>query len=108
MCIRDRSQLAPILHGVIAPSSSIAAGVYRNFNAAYPNWTSLVKPDEYPWASVAFVALEMNDAARASAYRSTVDAAFTPQFAYPWYCAETGWYLRVLDGIVAPQTVAAD
>jgi len=102
------AQLAPILHGVIAPSSSTAAGVYASFNAAFPSWTSLVKPDQYPWASVAFVALEMNDAARAAAYRSAADAAYSPQFAYPWYCAETGWYLRLIDGIVAPQTVAAD
>jgi hypothetical protein len=102
------SQLAPILHGVIAPSSSTAAGIYGRFNAGFPSWTSLAKPDQYPWASVAFVALQMNDAARASAYRSAVDATFTPQFGYPWYCAESGWYLRVITGILAPQTVAAD
>jgi hypothetical protein len=102
------SQLAPILHGVISPSSAVATGIYGRFNAAFPNWTSLSKPDQYPWVSVAFVALQMNDALRASAYRSAVDAAFTPQFAYPWYCAESGWYLRVVNGIIAPQTVAAD
>jgi hypothetical protein len=101
-------QLAPILHGVIAPSSSMATGIYARFNAAFPNWTALSKPDEYPWTSVAFVALQMNDTARASAYRSAADAGFAPSFAYPWYCAETGWYLRVLDGLIAPQTVAAD
>jgi hypothetical protein len=102
------SQLAPILHGVIAPSSSVAAGVYGRFNAAFPSWTSLVKPDQYPWTSVAFVALQMSDMTRAAAYRSAADAAFTPQFAYPWYCAESGWYLRVIDGILTPQTIAAD
>jgi hypothetical protein len=102
------SQLAPILHGVIAPSSAVATGIYSRFNAAFPSWTSLVKPDEYPWTSVAFVALQMNDTARAAAYRSAVDAAYTPQFAYPWYCAESGWYLRVVDGILTPQTIAAD
>jgi hypothetical protein len=102
------TQLAPILHGVLAPSSSTAAGIYSRFNAAFPSWTSLVKSDEYPWASVAFVALMMNDSTRAVAYRSAVDARYLPNFAYPWYCAETGWYLRVLDGIIAPQTVASD
>jgi hypothetical protein len=101
-------QLAPILHGVIAPGSSTAAGIYGRFNAAFPNWTSLVKPDEYPWASVAFVALQMNDTTRAAAYRSAATARYAPQFAYPWYCAESGWYLRLIDGIIAPQTVAAD
>jgi hypothetical protein len=102
------TQLAPILHGVIAPSSTVATGIYGRFNTAFPGWTALSKPDEYPWASVAFVALQMNDVTRASAYRAAVDAAFTPQFAYPWYCAESGWYLRVIDGIIAPQTIAAD
>jgi hypothetical protein len=102
------SQLAPILHGVIAPSSTMAGGIYNRFNTAFPSWTSLIKPDQYPWASAAFVALQMNDPGRASAYRSAADAAYSPQFAYPWYCAESGWYLRVIDGIIAPQMVAAD
>jgi hypothetical protein len=102
------TQLAPILHGVIAPSSTQAAGIYSRFNASFPGWTSLSKPDQYPWASVAFVALQMNDAARAGAYRSAVDATYDPHFAYPWYCAESGWYLRVIDGLLAPQTIAAD
>jgi hypothetical protein len=102
------TQLAPILHGVIAPSSVQAAGIYSRFNASFPGWPALSKPDQYPWASVAFVALQMNDAARAGSYRSAVDATYDPQFAYPWYCAESGWYLRVIDGLLAPATIAAD
>ena len=102
------TQLAPILHGVLAPSSPTARGIYDRFNAAFPAWPSLSKPDQYPWTSVAFVALQMNDAARAGAYRSAAQAGFAPSYAYPWYCAESGWYLRVVDGLIAPQTVAAD
>jgi hypothetical protein len=102
------SQLAPILHGVIAPSSSTAVNLYAAFNAGFPAWTSLVKADQYPWVSVAYVALLMNDSSRAGAYRGAAVARYTPQFAYPWYCAESGWFLRLVDGIVAPQTVAAD
>jgi hypothetical protein len=101
------TQLAPILHGVVDPSSPIAVGVYGRFNAAFPAWVSLVKPDDYPWASTAFVALQMNDATRAAAYRAAADARYGPAYAYPWYCAETGWYLRALDGLSAPQTIAA-
>lgn len=100
------AQLAPILHGVIDPSSSVALGVYGRFNAAFPAWTALIKPDEYPWASTAFVALKMNDTMRAAAYRAAADAQYGPAYAYPWYCAESGWYLRTLDGIAAPQTIA--
>lgn len=102
------TQLAPILHGVIAPSSITARGIYDRFNAAFPTWTALTKPDAYPWSSVAYVALLMNDAARANAYRGAVQAGYAPAFAYPWYCAESGWYLRVVDGLIAPQTIAAD
>jgi hypothetical protein len=104
----ETSQLAPILHGVVAPSASAATTVYANFNAAFPNWAALVKPDEYPWVSVAYVALMMNDTARAAAYRSAAVARYTPQYAYPWYCAESGWFLQLVDGLVAPQTIAAD
>ena len=64
--------------------------------------------DQQGVLSVAFVALQMNDVARASAYRSAVDAAYPGTYPYPWYCAESGWYLRVIDGLLAPQTVAAD
>ncbi len=102
------TQLAPILHGVIPPSSTQAQGIYARFNAAFPAWTSLSKPDQYPWTSVAYVALMMNDTARANAYRAAANAAFGTSFAYPWYCAESGWYLRVIDGLVVPQTIAAD
>jgi hypothetical protein len=102
------AQLAPILHGVVAPSESPATTVYANFNAAFPNWAALVKPDEYPWVSVAYVALMMNDTARASAYRSAAVAHYTPHYAYPWYCAESGWFLQLVDGLLAPQTIAAD
>ena len=102
------TQLAPILHGVLPPSSAQAQGIYARFNAAFPAWASLNKPDQYPWTSVAYVALLMGDTARASAYRSAADAAYGSTFAYPWYCAESGWYLRVIDGLVVPQTIAAD
>jgi len=100
------TQLAPILHGAIDPSSPAATTVYAAFNTAFPSWTALVKPDQYPWASTAFVALQMNDTMRATAYRLAADAQYGPDYAYPWYCAESGWYLRTLDGIAAPQTIA--
>jgi len=100
------AQLAPILHGVVDPSSTVALNVYGGFNAAFPAWTALIKPDEYPWASTAFVALKMNDTMRAVAYRAAADAQYGPSYAYPWYCAESGWYLRTLDGIATPQTIA--
>lgn len=101
------SQLFPILHGVIAPNSPEAQIAYRRFSSAFPGWPSLNKPDEYPWASVAFVALQMNDLNRVRTYVNAVSERFARGFSYPWYCAESGWYARVLMGLEAPQTVAS-
>ena len=100
------SQLFPILHGVIEPTSSQAQIAYSRFSATFPNWPVLEKPDVFPWASVAFVALQMNDVNRARTFANTVQQRYAPAFTYPWYCAESGWYVRVLLGLDAPQTVA--
>jgi hypothetical protein len=100
------TQLWPILFGIVDPTSTIAQTTYARFNAGFPVWTALEKPDEYPWASVAVVALEMNDVGSAAAYRAAADAQYAPAYAYPWYCAESGWYLRMLAAMNAPQTVA--
>jgi hypothetical protein len=100
------AQLFPILHGVVAPSSAPAQTAYTRFSAAFPGWPTLQKPDAYPWVSVAFVALQMNDLARATTYAGAVQQHYVPGFGYPWYCAESGWYVRLLVGLTAPQTVA--
>jgi hypothetical protein len=100
------AQLFPILHGVVAPSSVPAQTAYARFSSAFPGWPTLQKPDEYPWVSVAFVAVQMSDLARANTYASAVQQRYVPSFAYPWYCAESGWYVRLLLGLEAPQTVA--
>ncbi len=99
------SQLFPILHGVITPTSTPAQSAYSRFTAAFPGWPLLQKPDQYPWVDIAFVALQMNDVSRASTYSSSVQQHYSPGFAYPWYCSESGWYIRLLDGLIAPLTV---
>jgi hypothetical protein len=101
------AQLFPILHGVVAPTSTQAVTAYTRFSAAFPGWPQLKKPDDYPWVSVAFVALLMNDTARANTYASAVSAKYAPHYKYPWYCAESGWYVRLLNGLTAPQTLAS-
>jgi hypothetical protein len=100
------TQLFPILHGVIPATSSPAQIAYSGLSAEFPGWPLLKKPDEYPWVSVAFVALQMNDFTRADTYASTIQKKYAPGFAYPWYCAESGWYIRFLLGLYAPSTVA--
>ena len=101
------TQLWPILHGVVAPSSQPAQTAYSQFSSAFPGWPVLQKPDPFPWVSIAFVALQMNDFGRATTYANTVQQTYAPGFAYPWYCAESGWYLRLLIGLTAPATVAS-
>lgn len=100
------SQLFPILHGVIAPTSAPAQSAYARFSAEFPGWPLLQKPDQYPWVNIAFVALQMNDISRATTYSNAVQQQYSPGFAYPWYCSESGWYIRLLDGLVSPVTVA--
>ncbi len=48
----------------------------------------------------------MNDVSRATTYSNSVQQQYSPGFAYPWYCSESGWYIRLLDGLIAPITVA--
>ncbi len=101
------AQLFPILHGVVTPTSASAQTAYNRFSSAFPGWPNLRKPDPYPWVSVAFVALQMNDVSRAATYASTVAQQYAPGFSYPWYCAESGWYVRLLLGLTTPLTVAS-
>jgi len=101
------TQLWPILHGVISQTSQPAQTAYNQFNSAFPGWPMLKKPDPFPWVSIAFVALQMNDVSRATTYSKTVQRAYSPGFAYPWYCAESGWYLRLLTGLTVPGTIAS-
>ena len=93
------AQLFPILHGVVDPASQPAQAAYHRFSVKFPTWPTLVKPDEFPWASVGFVALQMGDLARARTYAASVQHQYGDAFPYPWYCAESGWYLRLLAGL---------
>ena len=103
------SQLFPILHGVIirthiAPSADRLPPLHRNISR-------LALTQQTGPVSVGLgrqvVALQMNDLSRARTYVSTVSERFARGFSYPWYCAESGWYVRVLLGLEAPQTVAS-
>lgn len=106
--LENAAQLWPILHGVIPPTSSRARTLYAAFNTAFPKWPQLKIPDQYPWASVAFVALLMNDATRAATYANSITQTYGTAFAWPWYCAESGWFIRVLGGLAPPYVISLD
>jgi hypothetical protein len=89
------SQLFPIVNGAVSPTDPHAQTVYAAFNRNYPDWDALSIPDEFPWAVLAVAAETMSDDARATAYVAAVQQRFVPTgFAWPWYCAEAGWYMR--------------
>jgi hypothetical protein len=89
------AELFPVLHGVVAPSSSQALAVYARFNTAFGAWDALQIPDEYPWALVSTAAALMNDRTRANAYIAAVDAKYLAAgYPYPWYDAEGGWFVQ--------------
>ena len=89
------AQLFPIVNGVIAPASARAVSLYGNFNQHYPSWSQLHLPDQFPWAVVSDAAVLMGDRARAGSYVAAVQQKYANKgFPWPWYCAESGWYIR--------------
>lgn len=95
------AQLFPVLHQVLAPTDVRAQHLYNTFNRSWPSWTSLNFPDPFPWAVVSAAAAEMNDITRANSYIVTIQNKYVNQgFPWPWYCAESGWFIRVNHYIV--------
>lgn len=91
------AQLFPALYGILAPSDARAKQLYSTFNAKWPNWATLVHgTDEYPWVVVSAAAALMSDTTRVNTYINTVQTKYVNKgFPYPWYCAESGWFIRV-------------
>ncbi len=92
------AQLYPILNGVISPTSTRSQQLYTQFNSSWPNWDTLHFPDSFPWAVVSAAAVVMGDTSRVNTYINTIQSKYvnvTPAFPYPWYCQESGWFIRV-------------
>jgi hypothetical protein len=90
------AQLFPVLYRVLAPTDVRAKHLYNMFNRSWPNWTSLNFPDPFPWAVVSAAAAQMNDTARVNSYIVTIQNKYVNKgFLWPWYCAESGWFIRV-------------
>lgn len=93
------AQIYPVVFGVVAPTDSRAVNAYASLNAAFPNWDSFQFNDSFPWAIVGYAAAVMGDWPRVTQYRQSVEAKYvnvTPQFPYPWYDAENGWFMRMV------------
>lgn len=90
------AQLFPVLNRVLDPSDSRAEHLYATFNMNWQSWTSLKFPDSFPWALISGAAALMSDTARVNDYIVTIQSKYVDaDFPWPWYCAESGWFIRV-------------
>jgi hypothetical protein len=87
--------LFPVLNDVISPSDPRAQELYETFNQKWPNWSTQFS-DAFPWVAVSGAAALMGDTDRVNKYINLVQTNYVNTgFAYPWYCAEAGWFMRV-------------
>ena len=76
-----------------------AVNACASLNAAFPSWDTFQLNDSFPWTIVGYAATLMGDSPRANPYRISVENKFanvTPQFPYPWYDGEDGWFMRMM------------
>jgi hypothetical protein len=93
------AQIYPVVFGVVALASAQAVNAYAALNTAFPSWDLFQFNDSFPWVIVGYAATVMGDNQRANQYRMSVENRFvnvSPQFPYPWYDAEDGWFMRML------------
>jgi hypothetical protein len=93
------AQLFPITNGVIATTSAQAESVYNKFNTAWPGWPQLSYNSQtsFSWCVVGYVSYLMEDTLRTNAYLLSIQDQYVDtfvQFAWPFYSAEAGWFLR--------------
>jgi hypothetical protein len=101
-------QLLPLVNGVISSTSTQAQSVYAKFNSAWPGWTKLSynSQDAYPWCVTGYASYLMQDTTRTNAYLIAIQdkyEAASPKFAWPFYSAEAGWFIRANAGMSALQ-----
>ena len=94
------SQLYPAVQGVVAGSTQQAKSSYVAFTRAWPGWTNLSFNSQtpFPWAIVSYAAYLEGDRSSVNRYITTIQREYvnvTPDFPWPFYCAEGGWFIRV-------------
>jgi len=92
------SQLYPGVNGVV--SGSQASLSYTKFNRAWPGWPDLSftnQANPFPWCVISYAGYLAGDASNVNKYIKTVQRQYvdvSPQFPWPFYDAEGGWFMR--------------
>ena len=95
------AQLFPALQGVLRPHDPKARLLYATFNTKWPHWTALSFPDAFPWALLSQAAALMGDTRRTDQYILSIEARYLQAgFQPPWYCAESGWFIRANESLL--------
>jgi hypothetical protein len=94
------SQLYPAVQGVVTASSKQAKNSYIAFSNAWPGWTNLSFSSQtpFPWAVVSYAAYLDGNTPSVNKYIATIQKEYvnvTPDFPWPFYCSEAGWFMRV-------------
>jgi len=101
------AQIFPIINGLISPTSAQAQTLYSKFNAAWPGWPQLsFGPNSFPTCDLGYASYLMGDSTRTNQYITTIETKYvnvTPQFPWPFYSAEAGWFMRTNAGMASAQ-----
>jgi hypothetical protein len=98
------TQLYPAVQGVVPASSKQAKNSYIAFSKAWPGWPNLSFSSQtpFPWAVVSYAAYLDGNTSSVNRYIMTIQKKYvnvTPDFPWPFYCAEAGWLMRVNAGM---------
>jgi hypothetical protein len=98
------SQLYPAVQGVVAASGKQAKNSYIAFTNAWPGWTNLSFSSQtpFPWVVVSYAAYLDGNTSSVNRYIANLENEYvnvTPDFPWPFYGAEAGWFMRVNAGM---------
>jgi len=92
------SQLYPAINGVV--SGGQAKSSYTKFKSAWPEWPHLSftnQANPFPWCVISYAGYLVGDTLNVNRYIKTIQKDYvdvSPQFPWPFYDAEGGWFMR--------------
>jgi len=89
------ANLWPVIFDLPEAQGERAVILWNKFLSAQPSWVNQTV-DSFPWMSLALGAVKAKDGVVLKTYLDNNEAKFFPARKWPWYIAESGWYMRVL------------